>query len=161
MNRSEIIVILISNVESHTSHTNTVSHFVTKLSQPLELRGSYECALCEVIVPGIDNENRLKLASTSPSFFLGSSCIVNVKSDIIHPTLFATSQKRVLRSVVINTEPRDTGFTHLNFESLQFHPICKEKIFEIKIKFELPDGSIVPFEARRSQVAICIRKQQQ
>lgn len=154
MNPKDHVLTLISNVKSSTSHQNTVAHFITELAQPLELSGKWECALCEVTVPGlVTNDTNPPDSQNS----LGSTLIINAKCNIIEPVIFSTSHDRVLRSLVIQTKPKN-GFTHEEFTSLQYHPIEQRIIRFIEIKFTLPNGHLVPFQPKRSYVTLYLKQ---
>ena len=154
MNPEEHVITLISNVRSKTSLENKVAHFHTKLPQPLELFGDWQCALTEVTVPGVIQSGG---TLTSPHS-LGSNLIVNVKCDLIEPNVFSPAQDKILRSIVIDINPSKTGYTHQEFTSLQFHPVAHRLIRSIEIQFTLPNGQLVPFESKRSYVTLVLQR---
>lgn len=158
MNSNEYIITLISNVESHVSLENKVAHFYTELAQPLELNGDWECALSEVMVPGVVGTQDAAALYAYSQNFLGNSIVINVKCDLIEPVIFSSSYDKVLRSFVIETDSSIKKYTHHEFTSLQFYPVAHRVVRGIEIKFTLPNEQLVPFEAKRSFVTLCIRR---
>lgn len=154
-----MVIFLPSNVASKTSHENTVAHYITPLPHPLDLHGQWEVAVSEIMVPGVSG----LIASDQGtddinSHSHGNYLVIGIWTNIVTPSYFDDKNQRVLRTVPIKLKPDKSGVTHSEFDQLQFYPISLSVVREIEVKFLLPSGSPVPFEAKRSQIVLILRR---
>lgn len=151
---------LFSNVNTDSAHQNTVAHFFTKLPYPRELQGRWDVALAEVTVPGLDRVDGQRIAQFPElqPYIHGPHLTIRLFTNIIEPSLFGSEEKRILRSFPIVMKPEHNGYTSIEFETLHFKPLSHRVLREIELRFELPNGDIVPFEAKRSSAVLILQK---
>lgn len=151
--QSEFTVFLPSNVQNPT-RKNTVANFWTPLSRPLELGRTWKVAISEIIVPGIQLD---KLPQSDSSNF-GNTVYASILTNIVEPSIVGESELPLLRSLALPIEPSGTGFATIDFKHLHYIPICQQTVREIEIKLTLQNQSVVPFEAKRSQVVLHFKR---